>query len=219
MIRNPVDRAISHYHMQSKLECFDRIDVNESLRRAIEYSKDRENDEILEWMYDDWDIDIYNLSDEMMDAWRYRDYIKPGLYYEVINAYNRTFGKNNVHVIVFDDFIKDTKKEMERLLSFLELEMEHDIDYTIKSNSKRSCRNVFIRKALNNRRLVHFLKAHMNIQTGHKLKTWINRLNEKSHDDIRVDEETRKYLLDYYRSDIIKVSELIEYDLSDWLRI
>lgn len=57
-----------------------------------------------------------------------------GMYRTVIEEYEKHFPKNQMHFILFEDFVKDEKKECEKLYDFIGLAHDPDIVYDIKSN-------------------------------------------------------------------------------------
>lgn len=94
LLRNPVERAFSHYQMDCKLGY-----VNTSFEKII-FSKNRTR--------------LENLF--------YQQFILLGLYYEQVKRYLDVFGAEKVLVILFDDFKNDTEKEIKRLYRFLEID-------------------------------------------------------------------------------------------------
>ncbi len=94
LLRNPVERAYSHYQMDCKLGY-----VNTSFEKII-FNKNR--------------TPLENLF--------YQQFILLGLYYEQVKRYMDVFGTEKVLVILFDDFKNTTEKEINRLYRFLEID-------------------------------------------------------------------------------------------------
>ncbi len=91
MLRNPVDRAFSHYQMDYKLGY-----VNSSLEKII-----------------------FNENRNAIENLFYQQFILLGMYFEQVKRYLDVFGAEKVLIIFFDDFKNDTGKEIKRLYHFL----------------------------------------------------------------------------------------------------
>lgn len=94
-LRNPVERAFSHY-----------------------LGGLRSNDEIIpfEKAFEKFMMPINKSSDF------YNHYIKLGLYYENVKLFLETFGNQNVKIIIFEEFVNETRKIFQEVLNFLDIE-------------------------------------------------------------------------------------------------
>lgn len=72
----------------------------------------------------------YSFSEAIKQALRANgdDYkgriIEAGLYYEQVNRYLNIFGKDNVKILIFEEFIKNTKATVKEVLDFLGVNSE-----------------------------------------------------------------------------------------------
>lgn len=107
MLRNPIDRAYSHYWMSYR-----RGYEKESFEKAIELEKDR--------------IRIGNFEKINFS------YVERGFYSNQIKRYIKYFPKKNMKFIIFEDFIKNIPQIMKEIFSFLEIEPICSINYNIK---------------------------------------------------------------------------------------
>ena len=111
MLRDPIDRLISNYKFLYSKE------HSPSLLEAIKNEEKLVND-------------LYN------SFWYLK---KLGFYYDAVKSYLDSF--ENVKVIMFEDFTKNPKKEVEDCLSWMGLEIQSSINYnmvynkSVKSNS------------------------------------------------------------------------------------
>ena len=48
--------------------------------------------------------------------------LKELLYYDNLKRWINIFGEDNVHIIIFDDFVKDVEKEYKKVCDFLEID-------------------------------------------------------------------------------------------------
>ena len=95
MLRNPIERAYSHYLMDvymgnEKLSFIDALNNDMSLPEK------------------GWGISHM--------------YVELGMYFKQVENYLSVFGPSNVLVIIFEDFIKNTNKTLELVRNFLELD-------------------------------------------------------------------------------------------------
>ena len=94
-LRNPVDRAFSHYLMDF-YEGREKLPFDE----AIEFDRSRTD-----------------------KGWgRSAQYVELGLYASQVESYLRVFGKEQVLVILFEDLVRNTRDVMKTIARFLEID-------------------------------------------------------------------------------------------------
>lgn len=108
MLRNPVDRAYSHFMHEKKLG----NEPLSSFEEAIELEPSRIADE---------ERRLMNREIEISMAYQCHSYTSRGLYFEQITRWLRFFPLSQFHFIKSESFFKDAKKEMERVYPFLRL--------------------------------------------------------------------------------------------------
>ena len=123
ILRNPIDRAISHYNF-NKSRGFEDL----SFEDAIEIESRR-----------------INVSEK--NCRRY-SYMSRGVYFSQINNFLKYYKKENIHVIIFEDFLIDKKNEMNNLFNFLNikpinLNFNYKSNYTSRPKSKLLNRFIF----------------------------------------------------------------------------
>ncbi len=118
MLRNPIERAISHYNMDYKLGYIDC-----SLENAIQ-KKDKSD---LNKLY-------------------YQQFIQLGFYFEQVKRYIELFGQENVLIIYFEDINNNTQLEVEKLFHFLGVDSHFQINTTARYNTFKTPRNYIIRE-------------------------------------------------------------------------
>ncbi len=119
MLRDPVERAFSHYLMDYRLGL-----VSESFE-AIVTKKLEHRD--------------FNLF--------YQQYIEVSKYSNQVKRYLEVFGKENIFFIDYDDFKKNTAKTVKEVYMFLELDNDFRPSFNKKYNTYSAPRNAFIRFA------------------------------------------------------------------------
>lgn len=118
ILRNPVERAYSHYLM-TKSRGLEELSFDE----AIYAERNRLNSH----------FDHINYS-----------YISRGMYMKQIERFELIFGPENVTVFFFDDLIADAKTVVTKFVEFAGLE-PYAFDYAVKSNVASEAKNEKIR--------------------------------------------------------------------------
>jgi hypothetical protein len=75
-------------------------------------------------------------------------YRQVATYAPQLTRYLDRFGRDRVHVIVYDDFKADVADAYRQTLAFLDVDLDHEPEFAVVNASKRS-RNMVLRRALN----------------------------------------------------------------------
>lgn len=109
LLRNPSDRAVSHYHMEKR-----KGREALSMEEAFEAEKKR-----VEQEYHHLETGEISYS---FNCHRFT-YKKRGLYLEQLERYERLFPQNQMLVLSSEDFFTDTLKTLRKVFSFLEVDL------------------------------------------------------------------------------------------------
>ena len=148
---------------------------------------------------------------------RYSEIAKYGEQLENVYKY---FPKNQVKVILFDEFIKSNRNTYREVLNFLDIEDDGRRDFP-KINEAKKAKSIFISKIVN--RPPKFAKVLAKIARRILNKPRLGLLSaldcanrevtEKKHITIK----EKNMLLEIYTKDIKKTEEILNQDLSSWL--
>lgn len=121
LIRNPIKRLYSNFIMNLKRgDCFNKIDDNLGQENIL---------------FEDWVVNNFLMEDgTVINNSVIPKFCKSGNYYSVIKNYIETFGKDNVNVVLFEDFIKNPKQECEKIFKFIKVKNDDSINFNIVSN-------------------------------------------------------------------------------------
>lgn len=130
------------------------------------------------------------------------------------------FPREQVKVILFDDFIRSTKEVYEQVLAFLSIPLD-ERSYFPKVNSNKQLRLKWVARLTHQPppwlvELSEHLREYIEIDirlVARKLKG----LNSEQVKRPPLNKKFREYLVDYFREDVNKLSHIIERDLTDWL--
>jgi hypothetical protein len=137
-------------------------------------------------------------------------------YAQQVQRYFDAFGRENVHVILFDDFVKDTLGEFKKVLRFLDLADDFQPDLTVL-NPARAARIPWVirldRGVPGLRRLYHRLfPAYWRDRIFDAL-AWLSRAPVRPG---KITPDLRARLAPMFREEVESLSELLGRDLSHW---
>ena len=110
LLRNPIDRLISHYNFMNFTNKTNAIDP-EPIDVAVRHEKDWVN------LKDDFPIN-FNYS------YKYYSYKSRGIYHKQLERWFDHFPRESFLIFDFDDFINDTHKVMNDVFTFLNIDAE-----------------------------------------------------------------------------------------------
>jgi hypothetical protein len=136
-----------------------------------------------------------------------------GLYYEQVKRYLDLYPRENVHILFFEDYRQQPARTMQQLFRFLNVDARFIPNMSEKQLEPKVPRAVV---------LAYFLKKYGLWQHFKKLSppSFHSRLRAIAFRERRslvMDRRDRDYLLDYYRDDIRRLSNLLDRDLAHWL--
>ena len=197
MLRNPVERAYSHY-LHTLRDGLEDLDFND----AIQAESER----------------LLNYENNLLSQLKY-SYIYQSLYHKHLSKYFESFGRNNFFVINYDSQLLD-KSEFKLMISdlqnFLEIKIEN-LNIDIKENSASESRFKILQTLVNSnglhKRLARLLfKSKLNRQI---IVNKLRKLNEKKMVKKDVEAEFKKNLYDkYFHTDVLKLESLLEKKLN-----
>ena len=191
ILRNPADRAYSAFQHVSR-----GFKENNSFEESLEIETGRMDSE-------------ENLTPMVM-------YKEMGMYYEMVKAYKESF--KNVHIIFYEDFRDNIESDMNKIYNFLEISNNIKIDFITKHNvggkmwKHEKMKHVFMKDIP--------IKSILKSVLPKKLRKGIRShlVNVSTNKVVPIKEETRKYLNNYFKQDVEKLSELLNKDLQHWTK-
>lgn len=154
------------------------------------------------------------LEDERMSnnwdmMWHYK---RVGLYYNQITEYLNTFSK--VKVIIFEEFVKEPEKFLSELCSFLDVNPDVDFDSgTVYSYSGKPKNKLIAFLGSRNNKYINRIRVFaLSLIPRNIFESVSKKVLVKN----QIDENSRSYLRDFYKDDILKLQQLLKKDLSFW---
>ena len=186
-VRNPIDRLYSEYFYHSRIEGHSTLDFS---------------------LYVNDNLKLFKLGKPTR--------LTKGLYNDSILHWIKIFGKDNVKIVIYEEFREDQQKLLNETYNWLNLSSSR-----INNLTPQKTGNIRFKK------LFHFINSNYFIKSNLKLvfsKT--NRikirsvfyslfLHKKKNSDISI--TTKKQLIDFYKEDVFRLGKLLDRDLSFWL--
>lgn len=186
ILRNPIDRMVSHYKAN--------IRDGKALKPFYEEVTDDYNKNPKGWCIS-------------------HSYFEVGQYADQVDRYLKVFGKENVKVLWFEDWKKNSSNMAREIFTFLGVDPNIQIDPEERQHTTTEPRS---------KKLVYLLSQSGIKKPALRLfpQSWREPIksiffNNKASFAITPDE--RKKLQDFFRADIEKLQSLLNVDLSKWL--
>jgi hypothetical protein len=192
ILRNPIDRAYSHFlHMvRTGMEPLD--DFAQALREEeVRIHKER----------------------------TFQDYIGRGLYYQQLKRYFGTFPQEQVRVYLYEDLSGAPISTVQDAFRFLKVDDSFVPDVSLRRNVSGQPKYKTLDGLLRRQsRIKHAAKIYLPARMRWRLsKTFDDLKTRNLAEPPPVQSKVRRHLIGVYREDILKVQELIHRDLSGWL--
>ncbi len=200
MLRNPVELIYS-LHSQ---HLYDGNEDVPDFEKALSLDEERKGGLNLAYSVDFFETPTYKDS---------------VLFFEQVKRYLAVFNKENVHIILYEDFKADPKKIVTETLQFLGVNTEAGIEYKV-INPNRQIQSFYLHRLMKKpstnfkkiaRTMLPFRKVRHIIMTH--LFEWNVKVKERKKINTRLNEDLKKSLVD----DINLLSKIIDRDLSQWL--
>ena len=189
ILRNPADRAYSHFAMLVKMG-----------------QLPPDQDAFLEF---------FRNHTSKRDPWRTISY--RGKYAEHLKRYYEQFDESQIKVVLYEDYVKNYAATINGILSYLQVSTNftpENTQYWMTGKTKSP-----LLSAINAGKLPgglrHIIKTYAPQKGLLKLRLWIDKINTEKLPPLSA--AVRKELIDYYGSDIHELQRLINRDLSHWL--
>lgn len=191
ILRNPVEAAFSHY-LHNVRHGLEPLSFEDAIKNEQERKKNN-------WWFGYQIIDM-------------------GFYYKQVKAYLESFSQ--VKVYLYDDLVKDPLGFMKTIYEFLEVDASFVPDIKTHYNVSGYYKNKFLVKFFTKPNLLKTVikTAVKPFFSDEKWMKLIESVRVKTVEKPQIMPETRKYLENIYQEDIVKLQDLINRDLSHWLR-
>jgi len=177
MLRNPVERAFSAYLMFYSMNR-EKLSFGKVIRRNV-------------------NNDLVSFDREWI--------LGPGFYSEEVKRYLDIFESNKVKIIIFEEFVKEAKKQIKEVLKFLGLNENAPINVEKTFNPYGEARWSFAKTVLGSPTFSRTIIKYVRPKTRTKLRRYILKEATKP----KLLEEDRLFLEDHYYDDVKKLEKIL----------
>ena len=145
-------------------------------------------------------------------------WVRTGFYFEKLKRYMDEYDNSQIEVVLFEDLVADPLKIVQRLFTFLEVDNTYKPDISKQYNPggipKNKILNFFFNIIKN-----PSIKRSINLLVPESLTSIGRNLRQRNLEKPPpLSSEVREQMLAVFRDDILRLQELIQRDLSSWLR-
>ena len=200
MLRNPVERAYSHYCMLRHHQ-FEDLSFEKAIVR-------NERDRIAK--------SLKNYNHEYGFQ-----YLKGSSYSQTIQRYLRYFQPDRIKYVVFEEFISDMKHHLFDILSFIGLHDRYEFELDVYTNPRTVAGFSKINQLFYRNSLIQKARDLIQLKTGWKTQSLLKKLKtallaEHMSQAPAMDENVRKHLYNYFEGETMRLEVLLGKDLSMW---
>jgi hypothetical protein len=193
VLRNPIDRAYSHFlHMvRTGTEPLDNF--AQALREE-EAGADKER--------------------------TFQDYIGRGFYYSQLKRYFGTFDREQIRVYLYEDLSDAPTTTVQDAFRFLEVDDSFVPDVSLRRNVSGNPKYKTLDRLLRGQnRVKHAVKIYLPARLRWRLSRAFDELKTRNLvGPPPIQPEVRRRLSEVYREDILQLQELLHRDLSGWFK-
>jgi len=168
---------------------------------------------------------LENVFDQSTSWWQRPDMITEGLYYGQVKRYYENFPQENIRIYLYENFINDTAGVMEDIFKFLEIDATVKVATDIVYNKSGTVKNKAVDNIVGqNSAMILALKKvspalHRWMKNSVIINRWLFNLRNKNLQKADFSPQLRKKIVEeIYAEDIKKLADLIDQDLSHWLK-
>jgi len=167
-LRNPVQRAFSHYVMNFGVG----YDRNESFEEALKANREQI------WGGGNLYLELSN-------------YLRP------VESYYQLFNKKNIHLLIFEEWTKNKDRTMEGIFDFLGVDSGFNVNHDIKHNEKVAYKNIRTLNVLRNKYIKNFIEVFLFTKAKDRIKSkWFKKDNFDMHLSPKTEKELNNSFID-----------------------
>jgi len=142
----------------------------------------------------------------------YHPLLEVGLYHDQVRRFMDRFPAQNIRIYWYEEAWKQPKRFLKDLFEFLGVAATFDPDLTRRSLVRRAPRFAAVNYAAKQFEVTHWIRERIPDAVRPAMRRLFFR-----RENLKMDSKDRRYLIDYYRDDVMKLSSLVNRDLSAWL--
>lgn len=199
ILRNPIDRAYSHY-LHTQRDQHEKLSFSE----ALEEEEQR--------------LHNFRKKNDHIGMIRFA-YQEQGMYAKQLARYFRLFDREQFYITTFDDFVSKQEQVIKEICAFLGLQEQEGMQYVLQSNKSSEARSVALKNVIKKPSMIKKIAKWLvpSFAIRQKLRNYIQALNNKSIDKKPLSEIDRKNCYQrYFRQEVQSLEDLLSINLTHW---
>lgn len=142
------------------------------------------------------------------------------LFSNQVQRYLDVFGRQNVHIILYEDFAKETEKTVQGVFKFLGIDTQAPIKYNLVNPNKK-IKSFYLHRLMKHppRAVKKIVRIVMPVRRmRHIIMSFLFKRNITEKKREEMNPEIRSSLKQFFTNDVRSLGGLINRDLSAWLR-
>ncbi|MCF8218512.1 MAG: sulfotransferase domain-containing protein [Bacteroidales bacterium] len=168
---------------------------------------------------------LENIFDKSTIWWRRNDLIYEGFYYQHLSKYFHLFKPEQIKIFLYEDLKQDDLSVIKEVYEFLGVDDQFQPDTSIRFNESGFIKNKWKEYLFGNQSIIRRMTEKIApgfVQNLRKNPQWqkkVKQLRRQNLDRPEMSKELKQRIIDdIYKKDILKFQELINRDLSHWLK-
>ena len=199
ILRNPIDRAYSHY-LHTKRDQHENLSFIEALeeeeQRLHKYRKENDHIGMIRFAYQE-----------------------QGMYAKQLERYFKLFDRGQFYITTFDNFVSKQEQVIKEVCAFLGLQDQEGMQYVLQSNKSSEARSVALKNLIKKPSMIKKLAKWLvpSFAIRQKLRNYVQALNNKSIEKKPLSEIDRKNCYQrYFKQEIQSLEDLLSINLTNW---
>jgi hypothetical protein len=165
---------------------------------------------------------IEDALDKQSIWWKRNDLIQEGFYHAHLKKYYALFPKEQIHVVLYDDFRTNPEAIIKEIYQFIGVDSSYSPSMNTEFNvsgfvANKKLDNIIGQNSMVKSWITKASPALTRYMSGNKMiKSWVNQMRNKNLKRPPLSKTLKIQINEIYRSEIDKLQNLISKDLSHW---
>ena len=199
LLRNPIDRAYSHY-LHTKRDEYETLSFLDSLRK--------EQGRLEGYINNKDDVSFSRFS-----------YKYSSMYALQLKSYLHKFRKEQFCIVLFEDFVNHRQQVIIKILNFLDVDQNVELNIDIRINPASKARSVHLKKFMAKKSIFRTLLKLMvpSLEFRQRIRNKIHEKNNKDANKTSLTKDERDFCYHhYFENDIKELEEMLNINLNTW---
>ncbi|MCF8332344.1 MAG: sulfotransferase domain-containing protein [Bacteroidales bacterium] len=172
------------------------------------------------------DKNMENMFDQSSIWWRRHDLIYEGFFHQHLSRFYDLFPKEQLKVFLYEDIKNDVISVIKEIYRFIDVDDTFMPNTEIRYNQSGFVKNKFKEALIGNNSIIRrsvqaIAPALINkMRNNQYMQKKLNKMRKQNLHRPELDQELKQRIIDdIYKDDILKFQDLINRDLSKWLKV